>query len=564
MTKKIIIIGGGIAGLAAAHFLCKYPDFEISIYESEAEVGGQARSRLGKYCYIEYSWRVFGTSYHNINKIIEEIDVNDNFTLLSHPCVINSNNNIEQGDLSPYNLGRIILKNGETDLINKIVNIFTISRERALNEYQDILAYDYFNKNPIIQSILGPFLGLDANKVSLSGYYHNLLSVCDNNEYFFTPKKTRITKYPTQESLFIPWINYLKKKGVKIFTNSKLTNISINNGIIDNVVINDKKIKGDDYVFALSLGNINKIISQQSFFSNKQIKHNLHNLENGLQLYYTINLYFSIELENNINLKCDEIVLVETPWKLIIQRKHTWTQKFIGKCKTENIEIKDIFNVGFLDYNKGELFGKILSECSKEEAIQEGIHQFKNSKYIKELLNKHNTTFDAVFISYEDWYEFHNNNKGKLVSSNPKFSINTGVMKYMPTNQPEELPNNMFLSGYYVKSTMGGVSMEASCETGLNAGLSIVTKHNHNVIEYPYQHIVEGIPLTIGLSYLDKLLYKMNWKPLYTVIPSLLLITLYLICCITIVVIVITFILKKIKLNYSLLKTIKKLKSKIV
>ena len=518
---------------------------------------------FGKFCYIEYSWRVFGDCYHNINKIINEIGADDNFELLTHPCVIDTNN-IEQGDLSPYNLGKIIFKNGDVDLINKVLNIVTISRERAINQYQDINAYEYFKQNKIIQSILGPFLGLDANKVSLSGYYNNILSVFDTNKYYFTPKNTRITKNPTQESLFVPWVNYLKKMGVKIYTNSKLTNININNGIIESVVINNKVIKGDEYVFSLSLKNINKIISQHSYFSNKPIKEHLYKLENGLQLYYTVNLYFSIELENDIKLKCDEIVLIDTPWKLIIQRKHAWSQKFIGNCKKENIKIKDIFNVGFLDYNKGNLFGKILSDCSREEAIQEGIHQFKNSKYIKELINKHNTTFDKIFVSHEDWYEFHNNNKGKLVSSNPKFSINTGVMKYMPSNQHSDIPSNLFLSGYYVKSTMGGVSMEASCETGLNAGLSIIKKHNYNVIEYPYEHIVEGIPLTIGLSYLDKLLYKMNWNPLYTYIPSLLLVAVYIIFCISIIVIVITFILKKMKFNINFIKNIKKLKTNTV
>lgn len=550
---KIIIIGGGIAGLSAAHILCKYPEFDISIYESESELGGQARSMFGKFCYIEYSWRVFGNSYHNINKIISEIGADNNFTLLTHPCVIDSNN-ISQGDLSPYNLGKILFQNGNYDLINKIMNIFTISRERALNEYQDINAFEYYNQNEIIQSIIGPFLGLDANKVSLSGYYQNILSVFDTNEYYFTPKNTRITKHPTQESLFVPWINYLKKKGVKIYTNSKITNINIKNDIIDSISINNKIIKADEYVFSLSLKSMNNIILKNSYFSNRQIRENLNKLENGLQLYYTINLYFSIELENNIDLKCDENVLVDTPWKLIIQRKHAWSEEFTKKCKKSNTKILDVFNIGFLDYNKGELFGKILSDCSREEAIQEGIHQFKNSNYIKELLHQHNTTFDKIFVGHEDWYEFHDDHNGKLVSSNLKFSINTGIMKYMPSNQSKELPNNMYLSGYYVKSTMGGVSMEASCETGLNAGLSIIKKHNYNVIEYPYEHVVEGIPLTIGLSYLDKLIYKMGWTPLYTYIPSLLLIALYIIVCITIVVIIIMRMLKYINMNTNIIK----------
>ena len=554
---KVVIIGGGIAGLSAAHILCKYPEFDISIYEAEADVGGQARSRFGKYCYIEYCWRIFGTSYHNINKIINEIGADENFTYMTNTCTV-TRDSIELGGTSVYHVGRILYKNSNLSVLNKIINISTISRERALNEYQDINAYEYFEKNTMLQSIFGPYLGLEANKVSLSGYYQNLLSACDTTNYHFTPKNTRITKKPTQESFFVPWTEYLKKKGVKIYTDSKLNSINIKNGKIENIIINNNIIKADDYVFALSLAKLNKIINNTTYFLNKQIKHDLYKLEYGLQLYYSINLYFSIELKNKSNSSCEEVILVDSPWRIIAQRKYNWSQEFMSKCNKDNKQIKDVFNVAFLDLNKGELFGKVLSECSKEEAIQEGIHQFKNSNYIKELLHQHNTTFDKIFIGHEDWYEYHNDHNGKIVSSNPKFSINTGIMKCMPTNQPDELPKNMFLSGYYVKNTMGGVNMEASCETGLNAGLSIIKKHNINVIEYPYEHNVEGIPLTIGLSYLDKILYKMNCKPLYTYIPSLVLVILYLICCITIIAFVIMRISKYISFNNNFIKSLRR------
>ena len=120
-------------------------------------------------------------------------------------------------------------------------------------------------------------------------------------------------------------------------------------------------------------------------------------------------------------------------------------------------------------------------------------------------------------------------------------------MNNMPKTQNNDLPINMLLAGYYVNSTMGGVSMEASCETGLNAGLAVLNKYNINVSsEYqPINHNVQYIHnLTIGLVYLDKLLYKIGIGSINNIIPSLLLIIIYTIVILLLFLIIIKKLLK--------------------
>ena len=546
MTRKqIIIIGGGIAGLSAAHFLSDYSDLEIILFEEQDDVGGQARSMFGNYCYIEYSWRIFGKVYHNINKIIDKIGANNNFDLLENPCIVNSASSVYYGGLSYINLAKILFKNTDYKLFNKLLDLSTISKDRAINMYDDVNALNYFNKDPIIQSIMGPFLGMDANKISLSGYYKNILSTCDTAKYKFTPTNTRISKHPTQESLFKPWLKYLTSKGVKIYTKSKLVDIDIHDNRIKSITIkNNNKflnILANEYIFTCSLKSLNKIINTNSYFTNKNITYSLKQLENGLQLYYTINLYFSIKLENKIDLKCDEFVLTDTKWKLIVQRKHLWNDSILNKCSKNNKQIKDVFNIGFLDHNKGVLFNKILSKCSKQEALQEGIYQFQTNDFVKNIFRQYNTTFEEVFVGYEDWFEFRNDEKNNLISDNPKFSTNVGLLKFMPKNaHPNDLPNNMFLGGYYVNSTMGGVSMEASCETGLCAGLLVVEKYKKKIIDYPIYHTNEYMTrLTSGLCYIDKYLYKNNIINLSEIIPPVILLFLYFACIILIFIILV-------------------------
>jgi uncharacterized protein with NAD-binding domain and iron-sulfur cluster len=86
---KIIIIGGGISGLSAATILADIPNIDISIYEKEDQLGGQAASLYSKTCNIEYSWRIYGAMYHNLLYIFEnKLKILDNFKKIENNCFI--------------------------------------------------------------------------------------------------------------------------------------------------------------------------------------------------------------------------------------------------------------------------------------------------------------------------------------------------------------------------------------------------------------------------------------------------------------------------------------------
>lgn len=530
---KIIIIGGGIAGLSTAFSLCQESELDIEIYEKDDDIGGQARSQYGERCFTEYSWRIFGESYDNINHIVKAIGADKFFAPLKYPCII-KNDQIDDGSLNATNLlYQIYNSSDDLEAVDRLLKMSMMCKDRAINDYDHIHAYHYFNKNPIVQTILGPYLGLEANKVSLSGFMKNVYSTTTHNS--ISKCGTRITKHPTQQSLFDPWKKYLLSKGVKIFTNTEMSDIIMRDNIIQSVVMNGVEKKADEFIFALSLPGL---LSASHNISHLPTISNLTKLLPCLQLYFTINLYFSEEIgsldaDKGSKSYCSELVIVDEdlPWKPIIQKKRLWKNNYLNKCDEK---IKDVWNVGFLDYNVGMRHKKYLRQCSKQEAIEEGIYQLKQSGYIKNMMG--DKDFDDLLIGIEVWYQFVNDRNNKLVSLNPKFSTNVNSQKYMPNTTSSDLPSNMYLSGYYVQSSMGGVSMESSCETGLSAAEAVLEKLGKKS-NLPYIHNNEYIhSLVVPFAMTDKLLYSAGVPPLTDAISPLLLI---IICFILLVLIVV-------------------------
>jgi uncharacterized protein with NAD-binding domain and iron-sulfur cluster len=526
---KIAIIGGGISGLSAATFLCDHSNLHIELYEKENELGGQASSMYNENCNIEHSWRVFGTTYHNIWYIFNNIlQIFGNFTALKKNCFV-TDDAISNGNPYTINLFQQSLNNMQHHNYYKLFDFLFLCKQRVINSYDNVNAIEYFDKNDVIKSILGPMQGLDAMKLSISSALKNLYQMADETKYSFTPNDTQITNIPTNDAIFNHWEKYLLRKNVSVIKNQMLQDVHIENDRIKYVLINSQKVYADEFIFACSLKPLNAILANKY---NCTTFSNMKKLEQNMQLYFTINLYFSKKL----NMPCDHIILQKEYWQPIIQRKTFWPHKITDKCRFNKMQIKEIWNVGFLDYQKGNN-NKILRDCSLEEAVNEGLFQIKMNKHILNIMNDNGVDFDEVYLGYDLWHQFKNssenfpiNNSAKsydkpmLSDLNPKFSVNEGTMRYMPETKPNDIPTNMYLSGYYVNSTYGGASMEASCETGLVCACNVINKYNlPNNTMLPIKHtndrFFNSIILTPFIK-LDEILYNNGMQPITNYVNS--------------------------------------------
>ena len=543
---KTVIIGGGIAGLSAATLLIEHPNMEIEIYEKEERLGGQAASMYNTNCNVEHCWRIFGPTYHNIWYIFKNVlNIMHHFTPFIQNCLID-NEKITNADPVLTAVFPNIMRDVPINKYYKYFDFFMLSSERVVTSYDTVNALDYFNNNEV-KTLLGPYQGLEASKLSISSACKNLYQMMDPKKYDFLPKVTQITNKPTNDAIFTPWEKYLLNKNIKIHKNHALEDICIEKNKIKYVVLNSKKIYADEFIFACSLKPLNHILEKYTCETFKQMKE----LEENLQLFFSINLYFNKKLD----MSCHNFLLTDEPWKPTVQRKVNWSDEIIRNCSYENKEIKEIWNVAFLDYTHGNKHKKILRDCTLEEAIEEGLFQIKQNRFILKTMEENHVTYDDVYLGHDVWYQNKNSsetfplsvsNHGtpllKIADLNPKFSPNQGTMKYIPETHPKDIPENMSLCGYYTHNTYGGASMEASCETGLIAADYLLQKHKiPNQTMLPIKHMnkyLTRFPLFKPLIKLDEILYENKLDPITKYVNSFYLFLFLVFVCIVILVFV--------------------------
>jgi len=254
--KHVIILGGGVAGMCAAHELIER-GFKVTVFEKQSKLpGGKARSiPVPKTCTDttnalpgEHGFRFFPGFYQHMFDTLKRIPFTDEVTRTQNPNGVFDNlvecsevllaRKDRDGIRTPTHFPRSLaslkkmignLKDIETGLqpgegkviVKKIWQLFTSCRQRRENEYEAIgwrqfteaekYSDDY--NELFVDGLTG---ALVAGKASVANTRTNGEILKQMLLDFMSPFRIsdRILNGPTNEAWLFPWLKYLKSKGV--------------------------------------------------------------------------------------------------------------------------------------------------------------------------------------------------------------------------------------------------------------------------------------------------------------------------------------------------------------
>jgi len=235
MENNIIIVGGGITGLAAAYILSKTCE-NVVLLESSDQVGGLLATFEVGDNRLEYFYHHFFTHDKEINWLIRELNLQDKLTYRKTKTGIFRN-----GTIFPFNGIKDLLTFKPIGLFDKLrfgITSLFLGRYAQWKQYESIPAMDWFKRKTgkaATDAIWGPLLNIKfgpfASKIPLAWMIGRLRQRMNSRKNsvehlgYLDGSLNVLLKAITAE---------LTKRNIRILTNSK----------VDQLIIKDNKIQG--------------------------------------------------------------------------------------------------------------------------------------------------------------------------------------------------------------------------------------------------------------------------------------------------------------------------------
>jgi uncharacterized protein with NAD-binding domain and iron-sulfur cluster len=516
---KIVILGGGVAGMSAAHELINR-GFEVDVYDrNPTYVGGKARSvnvpgtntqDPDLYLPGEHGFRFFPGFYKHVTQTMGEIPFGKSTVL---------DNLVDTDDVAIFQNGHLPITvplhipNSLKDVVNifkafmvvnkeltlesveffagKIWQLMTSCVDRFENEYEQISWWEYTgadNYNEAYRSLLVE--GLTRSLVAAQAQKASTRTVGTVFlQLIYTMLKSsntdRVLNAPTNDAWLTPWINYLKDKGVNYNLGHTVKSIQVEEGIngsplknatiqVGNDVNNTITVSADYFILATpvevaaTLINPDVLAADQSLVNIIKLAPNVEWM-NGIQFY----------LNESFPMHHGHTIYANSNWALTsISQQQFWGD--YDYSKRYDGTVKGVLSVDISDWNApGNINGKKASECSLEEVKTEVWEQLKQEINLgKEVL-----TDDMLRFVYLDADIFptaseQSSLKSILGNETAEKVQKLGNKEPLLVNQvntwtlrPNSVTNipNLFLASDYVKTNTNLATMEGANEAAKRA-----------------------------------------------------------------------------------------------
>ena len=513
MPTKVIVLGGGVAGMSAAHELIER-GFDVVVLELRDIPGGKARSipviddGAGTSGHVradtgvesiqhrlpgEHGFRFFPGFYKHVIDTMRRTpsfdgrQVSDHlvpttrvgFTQYRKPTFLIPSI-VPQKPADAGTLLRDILLTfspviGLTpdDLAlfgARFWQILTSCEARRIGEYERVGWWDFIGadgRSAAYQKFLAT--GFTRSLVAAKARKASARTVGDMFVQmmltFLNPTEgatDRLLDGPTNLVWIDPWLSYLESKGVRYLRNMEVEQIFCDKVRITGVAVRHRKRRtvfyGEHYVAALPLERIAPLVNHQMLYADPKLAA-LRTLSPNVEWMNGIQFYLRRELP----IAHGHVIHIDTEWALTsVSQAQFW--RSMSPAQFGDSEVHGVLSVDVSDWDDPGSGGRPAMRCTREEVIREVWRQLKRSiNFDQELLRDedlHSWFLDPDIQSDRVHPRFLKNVEPLLVNVVDTWRLRPDAATAIP---------NLFLASDYVRTHTDLATMEGANEAARRA-----------------------------------------------------------------------------------------------
>src|SRR6516164_968707 len=428
MATCVIILGGGVAGMSAAHELIER-GFEVVVLESGDIAGGKARSipvlekgedtsgvqlpegaggPIGHRVPGEHGFRFFPGFYKHVIDTMRRIPSFDGAKVADHlvpatrleftqydepPFVVPAGFPASPRDAGTILRDTLLLFAPGADLTPddlaffgaRFWQILTSCKERRLGEYERTSWWDFVGAEErsveyqkfLATGITRSLVAAKARKAStrtIGDIFVQLVLTILNP---IAGSTDRLLDGPTNLVWIDPWLKYLESSGVEYIKNAEVEEILCENGRITGAVARQQGkrtvVRGDHYVAALPLEDIAPMVNSGLAAADPALA-KLRALAVNLEWMSGVQFY----LHRAVPSAHGHVAHIDTEWALTsISQLQFWRNappEVFGDS-----DVHGILSVDISDWTAPGSNGRPAMQCSREEVVRETWSQLKRS-----------------------------------------------------------------------------------------------------------------------------------------------------------------------------------------
>ena len=487
----VAILGGGVAGLSAAHELAER-GFKVTVYEPREIFGGKARSfgvrngprRKGRPPLpAEHGFRFFPGFYKHLPHTMARIPfapgrtVADNLVSTTRLTVevVGAANlifpvrlPISFADAGAFVTAAALLqqRTGCTaeeiaEYIGRVWQLLTSSKERRLEEYERTSWWQYIEadrpgRSKAYQRLANTTRALvaaDPKNSSTRTVGNILLQMLFD---FATPGVSvdRVLNGPTNEVWIDPWIRHLKRRGVA-FEYGTVDRIEVDrNGSVSRVIVDGQSVQATYYIAAVPVERMAEIIerSPELYAVDPSLK-NVIELSADVETMAGIQFYFKepLPLENG------HLLHLDSEWALTSLAQAQFWRRSVSEYGDGTI--RDILSVDISDFHAAgnQEKGKSANKSTRAEITAEVWRQLQASLPVLRGMQYAWSSLDPAIAD----------RPGPDRNREPLF-VNKIDRSYLRPQATTAIPN-LFLASDYVRTYTDLATMEAANEAARRA-----------------------------------------------------------------------------------------------